>query len=204
MAETEAKVDEYERQYQDGLITRLEKYNKVVDAWSACGDAVGKEMMAEMSKVEVGKPVNSVYRRGTREIPSSSGTGTWIFPLKTNNYRLTSPYGWRTSYFAGMMSNHQGNDFGCDEGTPIYASDGGTVLYAGYQGTYGNKVEISHGGGYTTIYAHCSYIVVSVGQTVEQGQLIAYVGHTGAATGSHLHFEARYNGVPFNSLDLFK
>ncbi len=61
MAETEAKTQEYEQQYQDGLITRLEKYNKVVDAWSICNDAVGKEMMAEMSKSEAGKPVNSVY-----------------------------------------------------------------------------------------------------------------------------------------------
>ena len=157
----------------------------------------------ERSNVTISEPVDAVYRRGTKDIPAVSGSGTWMFPLKSD-YRLTSPYGGRTSLFAGMMSNHEGNDFACYEGTPIYASDGGVVTWAGARSTYGMLVEISHGNGYTTLYAHCSAILVTVGQEVQQGEMIARVGHTGAASGSHLHFEARYNGVAFDSLDLFR
>ena len=157
----------------------------------------------EQSVVTVTQPVDAVYRRGTKDIPIVSGNGTWMFPLKAD-YRLTSPYGGRASLFAGMMSNHEGNDFACYEGTPIYAADGGVVTWAGARSTYGMLVEISHGNGYTTLYAHCSSILVTVGQTVQQGEMIARVGHTGAASGAHLHFEARYYGVPFDSLDLFR
>ena len=91
-------------------------------------------------------------------------------------------------------------------GTPIYASAGGTVTKAGYNkagaGTgYGYSVIISHGGGYSSVYAHCLSLTVSAGQTVKQGQLIGYVGRTGRAYGYHLHFEANLNGAPVDVRD---
>ena len=83
-------------------------------------------------------------------------------------------------------------------GTPIYASDTGVVICAEYKGSYGNLVKIDHKNGYVTYYAHCSEILVSNGQAVTQGQLIARVGNTGNSTGPHCHFEIQYQGKPQN------
>ena len=94
---------------------------------------------------------------------------------------------------------HNGVDIGGASGTPIYAYMGGTVTFSGWDTTgYGNCVKISHGNGIVTIYAHCSALYVSAGQQVSAGQTIAGIGMTGWATGNHLHFEVRVNGVPVN------
>ena len=79
-------------------------------------------------------------------------------------------------------------------GTPIYASDGGTVITSGYSGAYGMCIDIDHGNGYVTKYGHCSKLLVNVGEKVYQGQQIALMGSTGRSTGSHLHFEIIQNG----------
>jgi murein DD-endopeptidase MepM/ murein hydrolase activator NlpD len=96
-------------------------------------------------------------------------------------------------------SGHKGVDICAPAGTPIYASASGTVTKAGYEraglgSNYGYGILIDHGNGYSTAYAHCLSIVVSVGQTVKQGQIIGYVGSTGRSSGNHCHFEIRYNG----------
>jgi murein DD-endopeptidase MepM/ murein hydrolase activator NlpD len=96
---------------------------------------------------------------------------------------------------------HEGIDIGASTGTPIMASDGGTVITAGWNGGYGLCVDIDHGGGYMTRYGHCSSIYVSVGEQVFQGQTIAAVGSTGWSTGPHCHFEIRIDGVAYNPLD---
>lgn len=103
-----------------------------------------------------------------------------------------------TQYFWQL---HPGIDIANDVGTPEVAADGGKVVFAGW-GSYGIYVEIDHGNGFHTIYAHMSKTVVSVGQDVSKGQLIGLMGMTGRATGPHLHFEIRYQGVPQNPLDL--
>jgi murein DD-endopeptidase MepM/ murein hydrolase activator NlpD len=87
------------------------------------------------------------------------------------------------------------------KGTPIKAADDGVVTFAAYSGTYGNIVKLSHGNGLETWYAHCDTIKVSVGQVVSKGEVIATVGITGRATGYHLHFEVRKNGVPQNPMN---
>jgi murein DD-endopeptidase MepM/ murein hydrolase activator NlpD len=96
---------------------------------------------------------------------------------------------------------HPGIDIANDIGTPEVAADAGQVVFAGW-GSYGVYVEIDHGNGFHTIYGHMSKALVSTGQMVGRGQLIGLMGVTGRATGPHLHFEIRYQGVPQNPLDL--
>jgi murein DD-endopeptidase MepM/ murein hydrolase activator NlpD len=118
--------------------------------------------------------------------------------------RITSPFGHRVSPCHGCSSYHQGTDIGASCNSPIYAASTGKVIYAGWNGGYGNFTLIDHGGGITTGYGHQvnGGIRVSVGQVVTVGQQIGRVGTTGASTGCHLHFEVRINGsaidaVPF-------
>ncbi|MGN0612514.1 MAG: peptidoglycan DD-metalloendopeptidase family protein [Porcipelethomonas sp.] len=119
-------------------------------------------------------------------------SGSFIWPV--NGGYISDPF----------MSdrNHKGLDIAAPAGTDIYASDGGTVLEAGWNtGGYGNYVVIDHGNGYVTLYGHASQVFVSAGQTVSQGQLIAAVGTTGDSTGNHCHFEVRYCGGFLNPED---
>ena len=95
---------------------------------------------------------------------------------------------------------HEGIDIGCAYGAPNRAAAAGTVIYAGWLGGYGNLVVVDHGNGLSTAYAHASAILVSVGQGVAQGETVSLVGATGHATGPHLHFEVRVNGVAVDPL----
>jgi murein DD-endopeptidase MepM/ murein hydrolase activator NlpD len=119
-----------------------------------------------------------------------SGAG-FIWPV---NAAITSPFGWRW----GRM--HEGVDLGAAYGTPIAAAAAGVVIYAGWEGGYGNLTVIDHGGGLATAYGHQSRIAVSVGQSVSQGETIGFVGSTGHSTGPHLHFEVRVNGEAVDPL----
>ena len=110
---------------------------------------------------------------------------------------LWPTHGTITTYF---LPSHPGLDIANAYGTPEWAADGGRVVVAGW-GSYGIYVEIDHGNGFTTVYGHMQQVVVAVGQVVQPGQLIGYMGATGRATGSHLHFEIRYHDLPQNPLD---
>jgi len=122
----------------------------------------------------------------------ADGALQWPLPVAGT---ITSPQGYRTDPLTGKTSYHSGTDIAVPEGTPILAAADGTVTVANaldsWGGSYGYYVKIDHGGGLTTLYAHCSRICVTVGQEVKAGQVIAYVGHTGRATGARLHFEMR-------------
>jgi len=120
--------------------------------------------------------------------PSAAGL---IWPVQGT---ITSPFGMRW----GRM--HEGLDIGAPEGTPIWAAAAGTVIYAGWEGGYGNLTVIDHGNGLATAYGHQSLLLVSTGQVVAQGQHIGNVGSTGHSTGPHLHFEVRVNGTPVDPL----
>lgn len=113
------------------------------------------------------------------------------------NYRSSS-YGWRVDPFSGKMAFHEGLDFTAQIGSPIYAAAGGIVTEAEQTPDYGKLVKIDHGGGIETRYAHASKLMVTVGERVKKGQVIAAVGSTGRSTGAHLHFEVRLNGVPLD------
>lgn len=145
-----------------------------------------------LSTEVIKEPVNKKVVQGTKKVKSSTkfitGSGQFIWPVP--NYRYCS------RWYGGR---HRGVDICAPAGTPIYASAGGTITKAGYNkagaGTgYGYSVIINHGGGYSSVYAHCLSLTVSAGQTVKQGQLIGYVGSTGRSTGNHCHFEIRLNG----------
>ncbi len=109
-----------------------------------------------------------------------------------------SGYGMRNDPFTGQMSMHTGEDFAAPVGTPIFAAAGGVVVSAELHPDFGNMVEIDHGKGLSTMYAHASRMFVKIGDFVRKGQKIAEVGTTGRSTGPHLHFEVHVNGSPQN------
>ncbi len=109
---------------------------------------------------------------------------------------VTSEFGYRTDPFTGQTSGHGGIDLAVPTGTPVRAALSGTVTVSSYsQSSYGYYIMIDHGDGLATLYGHCSQLLVSVGQTVETGDVIALSGSTGRSTGPHLHFEVRVNGT---------
>lgn len=132
---------------------------------------------------------------GTKEKPKTASTGSFQWPISG---RITSYFGGR--YIFGSYSYHSGLDISTSYGAAIRAADGGTVTYAGYKGSYGNLVIITHDNGTQTYYAHNSSLLVSVGDKVYKGQQIAKAGSTGRSTGVHCHFEVRVNGTAVNPL----
>ena len=144
----------------------------------------------EISTTVIREKKDKIILIGTKERPKTAPTGTYALPLEY--YTVTSEYGWRW----GRL--HAGIDLAVSSGTPVYASDGGTVIRAGWFGGYGNCVEIDHENGRVTRYGHNSAILVDVGDKVYQGQEIALVGSTGNSTGPHLHFEVILDGTQHN------
>ncbi len=129
-------------------------------------------------------------------------------PLRKMFMRIPVKFGMRTSSFSTRRfhpiskkyKRHTGIDYGAAHGTPIHATAGGTVEFAGWQGGYGKLVIVRHPNGYKTYYGHCSRLLVKKGTRVKQGQAIAKVGQTGQATGPHVHYETRINGKPVNPI----
>lgn len=119
-----------------------------------------------------------------------------VAPITVSWY--SSNFGWRIDPFTGKNAMHEGVDYMVPAGTPVYASAGGVVVFAGEHPQYGNMVEIDHGNQIITRYAHASKLLVKVGEVVRRGHEIARVGSTGRSTGNHLHFEVRYKGTAQN------
>ncbi len=145
----------------------------------------------EVSREVISEPVDEVVLVGTKKYNSNSAKKLgFIFPLPKGSWKQTSYY--------GEGRNHQGLDFGADRGTSIYSVKSGTVTFASSNGNYGYCVIVDHGNGLKTLYAHADKILVSKGEKVEAGQIIATVGNTGRSTGNHLHFEVIINGSNVN------
>jgi murein DD-endopeptidase MepM/ murein hydrolase activator NlpD len=109
-----------------------------------------------------------------------------------------SNFGWRIDPFTGQNAMHEGTDFMVDTGTPIHAAAGGVVVAAQFHPQYGNMIDIDHGNGFATRYAHASKLLVKAGDVVQRGAIIALSGSTGRSTGPHVHFEVRYKGIAQN------
>jgi murein DD-endopeptidase MepM/ murein hydrolase activator NlpD len=135
--------------------------------------------------------------------PAKAGSGEFVWPSASST-RVTSNYGTRIHPITKTQKFHKGLDIGAAQGTDVLAAADGTVLIAGWNsGGYGYYVTINHGGGLVTLYAHNSKLLVSSGQQVKKGQVIAKVGSTGNSTGPHIHFEVLKNGSvvnPYNYL----
>lgn len=141
------------------------------------------------------QPRRQLSKKGTRLTPNL-GTGSLHFPV---NGTLTSLFGWRW----GKM--HEGIDIAAPEWTPVYAADSGMVTLAGWYSNYGITIKVDHGSGQlVTQYSHLIDLNVSLGETVQKGQLIGWVGDTGYSFGAHLHFEIHVNGTPVNPLDYYQ
>lgn len=203
LAEKEVQISNLEQQIGENA-EKLEKLIKEAE------EAKRRQEEAEAAKqaaqaAQQGSSSSSSSSSGNSGSGSGSSTvtggGTLAYPV--SNPRITSGYGYRDAPTAGATSRHDGIDFGGATGTPIYASESGTVVTASYNSARGNYVVINHGNGIQTWYQHCSAVYVSVGQKVSRGQSIAAIGATGIVTGPHLHFEVHVNGSPVNPMNYF-
>lgn len=157
------------------------------------GEEIGRELI-EQSIIKESR--TCVIKIGTRVLPENlseeeRGSKYMINPVPTA--RVTSHFGWRI--LRGKSDHHDGLDLAAIKGTPIYAAASGEVIYAGYNASYGNYVKIKHPDGLVTLYAHCTKLLVQVGDTVSQADEIALVGSTGNSTGYHCHFEVYEDGT---------
>lgn len=130
--------------------------------------------------------------------------GTLQWPVPLDYTKVTSGFAWRTSPITGRKELHNGIDIPAPLGTSVYAANTGTVVIATWHYSYGNYIMIDHGGGIMTLYAHNSQLLVSVGDKVTKGQVIAKVGSTGDSTGNHCHFSVRKNGAFIDPMQYFK
>jgi murein DD-endopeptidase MepM/ murein hydrolase activator NlpD len=151
-----------------------------------------RQFQADESRIEAQIAAYS-RRPGMKKLPKF--TGRFGRPV---NGPITSNYGMRFHPILRVRRMHSGIDFGARSGTPIFSVANGVVISATYMRGYGNTVIVDHGGGISTVYAHCSAILVRSGQSVTRGQTIARVGSTGLSTGPHLHFEVRVQGRAVN------
>ena len=160
----------------------------------------GQEQQRDiLSNVTVREPTTTIKAVGTKEKPKTASTGSFSWPISG---RITSYFGGR--YIFGRYSYHSGIDISASYGASVRAADGGTVTFAGYKGSYGNLVVITHDNGTQTYYGHNSSLLVSSGQKVYKGQQIAKAGSTGRSTGTHCHFEVRVRGSAVNPLNYLR
>ena len=161
------------------------------------------ELEDELDELERDSDSIAARIRALQETPAGRARrmiafrGNFVRPVAGG---ITSGFGMRFHPILRRSRLHSGVDFGVGHGNPIYAVADGVVVFSGRMRGYGNVVVIDHGGGVSTLYAHCSALLVGDGASVKQGQNIARVGSTGMSTGPHLHFEVRKNGAPVNPL----
>lgn len=148
-----------------------------------------QELSREIDQKETQLTALGSVLSGRRDQPA-----VFLSTIPVKNGSVSSTFGYRSDPFSGRVAFHGGVDFTGPEGTDIYAVSAGIVTWAGEKTGYGNMVEINHGGGLYTRYAHARNVVVKVGDMVSAGQLVAYMGSTGRSTGPHLHYEVLRNG----------
>lgn len=152
-------------------------------------------------EAEMERELKEAEAKWAQQIAAGGASGDWYWPVP-GYYGITSYFGGR--YLNGRWDNHTGTDIGVPQGVEIHAAQSGVVTLSRYNSSYGNYCIISHGGGRATLYAHQRQLpLVKVGDTVQKGQVIGYVGNTGNSFGAHLHFELRVNGVRDDVLKLY-
>ncbi len=169
----------------------VQKMSEGADSPLGRGDAEFSQLFASWKSLDEGKGISGVATRPIVSVPSS-------MPLAKLN--LTSEYGMRTHPVLRRRAKHNGVDLAAPRGTPVYATADGLVARADRFGSYGNYIQIEHGGELQTRFAHLSGFEVAAGDRVKKGDLIGYVGSTGRSTGPHLHYEVRISGEPVNPI----
>ena len=197
-AELVSKKSELNKQREaaNALVTQLRasqsEYQEDMDDLSAEAEAVQAQIV-KLSK-------ELAAQQAAQGKPSNAALGGYIWPVSSR--RITSTFGGRASPGGIGSTNHKGIDIGgVGYTTEIHAAKAGTVIVSQYSSSYGNYVVVSHGSGNTTLYAHMSSRKVSVGQYVNQGDVLGITGSTGNSTGPHLHFEITESGVRINPLN---
>jgi murein DD-endopeptidase MepM/ murein hydrolase activator NlpD len=159
-------------------------------------DVISKQLYIQSKSYdELAKEVNSKSKM-MAAIPA-------IQPIDGRKLSSISGFGYRMHPIYKIRKMHDGMDFASPIGTPIHATGDGTVIAAGQERGYGNRVMINHGYGYVTKYAHMSKFKVRLGQSIKRGDIIGFVGNTGASTGPHCHYEIYKNGKPINPINFF-
>lgn len=190
IADIQGDIDEYIGEY-DETAASLQSVSSEISSLEA--------QRAAAARAAAAAKASSGY--STAPAAKSSAAGQFIWPTTVRT--ITSPYGYRYHPISGTYKFHSGIDIGASYGSPVYAAASGVCTVSYDAGGFGNYVTINHGNGYTTLYGHMSSVIVSTGQSVSQGQVIGYVGSTGASTGPHLHYNVYYNGSLTNPLSYY-
>lgn len=203
--QTKAKQDSVEKLVGEKT-TELKKFESQIDRKEEEASAYEADIRAQENAI---KQIEAEIKRQEEEARKkaeaegqkyntvSIGNINFIWPCPSST-RVTSGFGGRSSPTEGASTNHQGMDIGASTGSNIVAAADGTVTISTYSYSSGNYIMLNHGGGVSTVYMHCSQLLVSEGAQVKQGQVIAKVGSTGYSTGPHLHFGVRLNGSYVN------
>lgn len=202
----EAAINVINNQISDIIAKReAERLKREAEAKKKAEELAKKKAEEAKRKADAEKKGESYTPSpGYSEVVESLSEGTtdlvgsgFSLPLKRGSYSISSEFGWRTHPIQNTQKLHAGIDLAAPVGTPIYASDSGTVIYSGAASGYGNWIVLDHNNGYYSIYAHMydNQLYVNVGQQVKQGQNIAAVGSSGGSTGAHLHFEISKGGI---------
>lgn len=174
---------------QGGNVSRTPAQPLSVDEFATEIDRLARHMDERAERLAVMESLLTRERVRQHALPSAPPVPGGFF---------TSNFGWRIDPFTGLRAMHEGVDFMAPVGTPILAAAGGIVVYSDYHPGYGNMIEIDHGNGLISRYAHAERRFVREGDVVLRGQKIGEVGSTGRSTGPHLHFEVLNRGVPQN------
>ncbi len=191
IAALKARQEEARRE-ASATIARQEQLVEEIHAKKHQFNARIEELRAESNRI-----AGFLRDRQGGQTLAPGGSGLLALPIAAP---ITSTFGQRRHPILGTTRLHAGVDLGAGHGTPVHASAAGEVVWAGPRGGYGNTVIIDHHNALATLYAHQSSVAVSVGQTVEQGQVVGAVGSTGLSTGPHLHWEVRERGTPVDPL----
>lgn len=185
------------------LESDLGAYQKAFEQAEAAEAKAQKELQKELAALAAKEAAEAKKKNQTYTPAKYTGSGKFTWPCPASS-RITSYYGYRIHPVYKTKKFHSGIDIGAGYGSAIVAAESGTVVSSGNKGGYGKCVVISHGSGLTTLYGHCSSLLVKAGDKVSKGQTIAKVGSTGVSTGNHLHFEVRVNGSTTDPLSYVK
>lgn len=218
MEKSKVIIDEKKSQFEDAksqIVEEKQNYesfkNQQVKA-KAEKDKLLDKLTEEQRKIEkeydeldaqsneIAKAIQKA-QSSSKKNPYTGGKLTWPVP---GNYTVSSPFGMRFHPILKTNKMHTGIDISAPSGVSVVAPNDGVVIGSSYMGGYGNTVIIDLGGGISTLSAHNSSLLVSVGQKVKKGQVVAKVGSTGQSTGPHAHFEVRVNGSPVNPMNYLK